>query len=153
MPRFTRAAALPLSVVLSAATIGAAPAARAADIEITVRNVRGAQGHVMVALYADEAAYAAGRQTAGCMLPAAAGTGEAGGAVRAVFAGLPEGRYGIAVYHDLDGDGKLDTNLLGIPTEPFGFGNDAPVRLSRPGFAETAVTLSAEPVSTTVTLR
>ena len=62
----------------------------------------------MVALYADEAAYTAQRQTMGSMLPATAGE------VRAVFAGLPEGRYGIAVFHDIDGDEKLGTNLLGI---------------------------------------
>ncbi|UEM20572.1 DUF2141 domain-containing protein [Skermanella mucosa] len=158
MPLSTRPAnlplaALPLAVLLGAFAIGAAPAARAADIEITIRNVRDGQGHIMVALYADEAGYDARRQSAGCMLPAAGGAGESGREVKAVFVGLPEGRYGIAVYHDLDGDGKLGTNLLGIPTEPFGFGNDAPVRLSRPGFAETAVTLSAVPASTSVTLR
>ena len=82
----------------------------------------------MVALYADEAAYTAARQTMGSMLPATAGE------VRAVFAGLPDGRYGIAVFHDIDGDEKLGTNLLGYPTEPFGFGNDAEVRFSRPAF-------------------
>lgn len=30
------------------------------------------------------------------------------------------GRYAIAVMHDINGNGAMDTNLLGIPTEPRG---------------------------------
>jgi uncharacterized protein (DUF2141 family) len=121
--------------------------AQAADVEITIRNVHGAAGRIMVALYADEGAYKAERQTMGSMLPATPGE------VKAVFVGLPEGRYGIAVFHDIDGDEKLNTNLLGYPTEPFGFGNDAEVRLSRPAFGETAITVSGAPTHATVTLK
>jgi uncharacterized protein (DUF2141 family) len=119
----------------------------AADVEITIRNVRSADGRIMVALYADEAAYTAERQTMGSMLPATAGE------VRAVFAGLPEGRYGIAVFHDIDSDEKLGTNVLGYPTEPFGFGNDAEVRFSRPAFSATAIMVSGAATRTVVTLK
>lgn len=38
---------------------------------------------------------------------------------------LPEGNYAIAVYHDENKNGKLDTNLLGIPKERYGFSNNA----------------------------
>ncbi len=41
------------------------------------------------------------------------------------FENLPPGSYALAVYHDENGDGKLDTNFLGIPTERYGFSNDA----------------------------
>jgi uncharacterized protein (DUF2141 family) len=81
------------------------------------------------------------------MLPATAGE------VKAVFAGLPEGRYAIAVFHDTDGDEKLGTNLLGYPTEPFGFGNDAEVRFSRPAFSATAIAVSDAPTRTAITLK
>lgn len=47
---------------------------------------------------------------------------------------LPFGEYGISVYHDLNADGKLDTNLLGIPREPTGFSNDVPIRFGPPGY-------------------
>ena len=119
----------------------------AADVEITIRNVRNADGHIMVALYADESAYTAEHQTMGSMLPATAGE------VRAVFVGLPEGRYGIAVFHDIDSDEKLGTSVLGYPTEPFGFGNDAEVRFSRPAFSATAITVSSAATRTAVTLK
>lgn len=38
---------------------------------------------------------------------------------------LPFGAYAIAVYHDKNENGKLDTNLLGIPKERYGFSNNA----------------------------
>jgi uncharacterized protein (DUF2141 family) len=41
------------------------------------------------------------------------------------FSGLPRGSYAVSVYQDLNDNGKLDTNLLGIPKEPYGFSNNA----------------------------
>lgn len=38
---------------------------------------------------------------------------------------LPFGEYAIAVYHDKNENGKIDTNLLGIPKEDYGFSNNA----------------------------
>lgn len=38
---------------------------------------------------------------------------------------LPFGEYAIAVYHDKNINGKLDTNFLGIPKESYGFSNNA----------------------------
>ena len=36
---------------------------------------------------------------------------------------LAPGEYAFCVYHDINGNGQLDTNLVGIPKEPFGFSN------------------------------
>ncbi|MBD3615542.1 MAG: DUF2141 domain-containing protein [Gracilimonas sp.] len=38
---------------------------------------------------------------------------------------LPYGNYAIAVYHDINTNGELDTNILGIPKEAYGFSNNA----------------------------
>ena len=38
---------------------------------------------------------------------------------------VPAGEYAIAVFHDKNGDGKLNRNFLGIPSEPYGFSNNA----------------------------
>ena len=42
-----------------------------------------------------------------------------------VIQNVPEGEYAIAAYHDENGNGKNDSNALGIPKEPYGFSNDA----------------------------
>jgi uncharacterized protein (DUF2141 family) len=36
---------------------------------------------------------------------------------------LPSGQYVFSIYQDSNGNGKLDTNLIGIPREKFGFTN------------------------------
>jgi len=38
---------------------------------------------------------------------------------------LPLGAYAVAVFHDENGNGVKDANALGMPTEPYGFSNDA----------------------------
>ncbi|MCX6301035.1 MAG: DUF2141 domain-containing protein [Bacteroidia bacterium] len=38
---------------------------------------------------------------------------------------LKPGKYAVRYFHDENGNGALDTNNLGIPTEGYGFSNDA----------------------------
>lgn len=38
---------------------------------------------------------------------------------------LPFGEYAIKLFHDENGDGKMDRNMLGIPSEDYGFSNNA----------------------------
>lgn len=45
----------------------------------------------------------------------------------------------IAVYQDINGDGELTRNRLGIPIEPCGFSNNAVIRRGPPKFAEAVV--------------
>lgn len=41
------------------------------------------------------------------------------------FSNLPFGEYAIKVFHDEDQDNELDTNFFGIPSEAYGFSNNA----------------------------
>ena len=45
---------------------------------------------------------------------------------------LPFGEYAIAGFQDLDGNGVLSGNFLGIPKEPVGFSGGAKVRFGPP---------------------
>ena len=68
------------------------------------------------------------------------------------FENLPPGSYALAVYHDENGDGKLDTNFLGIPTERYGFSNDArSMMFFPPSFA--AARFVVPTVGTAISLR
>ncbi len=51
---------------------------------------------------------------------------------------LPAGQYAIAVYHDVNNNDKIDRNLIGRPTEQYGFSNNARPFLSAPKFKEAA---------------
>ena len=47
---------------------------------------------------------------------------------------LPKGEYAFIMYHDKNGDGKMNRNLIGIPKEAFGFSNNVRPKLSKPTF-------------------
>ena len=47
------------------------------------------------------------------------------GAAQVTFTNLPKGEYAISTFHDIDGDGELGSNALGIPNEPYAFSNNA----------------------------
>ena len=54
---------------------------------------------------------------------------------RCDFEDIPPGRYALAVIHDENMNGKLDTNVLGIPKEGYGFSNDAKGVIGAPSFS------------------
>jgi len=47
---------------------------------------------------------------------------------------LPFGRYAISIYHDVNSNGELDSNVFRIPKEPVGFSNNAKGFLGPPKF-------------------
>ena len=54
---------------------------------------------------------------------------------------LPPGRYAVNAFHDENGNGESDTNLLGIPAEGYGFANDPVIRFGPPDFEAAAVSV------------
>lgn len=57
---------------------------------------------------------------------------------------LPPGTYAIKLFLDLNGNGKIDTNFLGIPKEPYGFSNNAKGSLGPPAFEAAAFELNED---------
>jgi uncharacterized protein (DUF2141 family) len=53
-----------------------------------------------------------------------------------VFGGVRPGIYAVAVFHDENGNGRLDTGFLGIPSEPTGASNDARGSMGPPSFKD-----------------
>ncbi len=52
--------------------------------------------------------------------------------------GLPHGLYAIALFHDRNDDAVLDRNILGIPTERFGFSGGARAVTGPPSYESAA---------------
>ena len=61
---------------------------------------------------------------------------------RIVLHDVAPGIYGIAVFHDENGNGKHDTNFLGLPLEGYGFSRDAPIMLGPPKFDDAKFELT-----------
>ena len=57
---------------------------------------------------------------------------------------VPAGVYAVAVHHDANSNGKLDTNFLGIPKEGYGVSNDVRAVFRAPRFAEARVVVTRD---------
>jgi len=70
-------------------------------------------------------------------------------------ANLPPGRYAVALYQDRNGNDRLDKTMFGLPTEPYGFSNDASAPMGPPDFDEAAfvITQTEQHHALTITLR
>jgi uncharacterized protein (DUF2141 family) len=64
--------------------------------------------------------------------------------VTGTFAGLPEGEYAVSVYQDVNEDDRCNTNIIGYPTEGFGFSNNVKARFSAPSFNACKLLLSRD---------
>lgn len=107
-------------VAIAALPLDQARAQDAASVTITFQGITQPTGEIRGQLFDSEAAYGGkGQAVASFALPVA------GDSVSTTVTGLKPGRYAVRAFHDVDGDGKLGTNPFGIPTEPFGFSNDA----------------------------
>lgn len=68
------------------------------------------------------------------------------------FVSIPSGTYALAVIHDENMNGKLDTNWLGIPTEGYGFSNDAKAKFGPPSFSATSFLYDEQDMKMTMSL-
>ena len=57
---------------------------------------------------------------------------------------LAPGKYAVAVYQDVNGNRKLDSNFLGIPREPVGESNNPRPRFGPPTFQQCAFEIGKE---------
>jgi uncharacterized protein (DUF2141 family) len=70
-----------------------------------------------------------------------------------VFEDVPHGEYAIKIFHDENGNEKLDTNFLGIPKEKFGFSNDALGRFGPPSYEQARFRFEAEEATIEIEMR
>lgn len=98
----------------------AVQSANAADLHVKIDGIAQPSGTISTLLVNSQAAWdgkaasVSGRQT-----PITAT-----GSIELEFEGLIPGDYAIRLMHDENGNGKLDQNLIGMPTEGYGYSNN-----------------------------
>lgn len=105
-------------LLLSAGTMSAKIQAHTLTVDID--NIQVQTGALMVELYANAEDYAAGHNPSASMIKPVTKTEH-----RLVFSDLADGQYAVKVFHDENGNHSLDTNMLGVPSEGYGFSNNA----------------------------
>lgn len=66
------------------------------------------------------------------------------------FPGLPAGDYAVQLYHDENGNGKVDMNVVGVPQEGYGFSNVPVVQGGIPPFDRMKVAVTGDASATAV---
>ena len=123
--------------------LGACAPALAGDVVVQVSGVADASGRIAVAVCTETEFLKT------CRLAA---TGSARtGTVSVRLPDVAPGRYAVQAHHDRNGDGKVATNLVGIPSEPVGFSRDPAIRFGPPRFDEAAIEIGRQ--TTTVPVR
>jgi len=90
----------------------------AAELTVNITDIEQGKGHVMVALYAGSENYTAGKTATSAKVKAE----EVSESV--IFKDLDDGEYAIKMFQDENDNNKLDTNMMGIPKEGYGFSNN-----------------------------
>lgn len=122
--------------------LAGAASAQTATVTVLVSGVESGEGQVYVGLC--DRGFAESDCLGGRFQPARPGE------MRFVFDAVPTGVYAVAAYHDVNGNGVMDSNFLGVPREPYGFSNDVG-RRAPPNFLGAQVPVN--PPRTTINVR
>ena len=133
------------------------PSSRAAKEEpqpagrftLTVTGLRSNDGEVRVGLYNTKESYLF-RGTLPAFLRAQLKISDQSATV--TFEEVPYGEYTIKLYHDENGNGILDKNILGIPKEPYAFSNNAR-GLGLPSYEKAKFAIDAEETKMEISFR
>ena len=98
------------------------------NIHLTIQNIENEKGTLRVGLFTESDKFL---DKASWSKDIAANGREK---IELDFENIPFGTYAISIFHDLDDNGKLDTNFIGIPKEPVGFSNDYQPKMGPPKF-------------------
>jgi len=103
------------------------------QLEVQIKGMSNSKGKIMVALYDKNSFMKKPLRTATAQIS------RISEGVSLVFDNLPAGEYAISTYHDENNNDRLDTNFLGMPTEKYGFSNNAPARFGAPTFEKAKI--------------
>jgi uncharacterized protein (DUF2141 family) len=130
----SRLAAMALALFAGLTAMGAL----AADLTVRVEGFKTLEGKAAIAVFSREQGFPRDDAQAvrKVMLPI-----DPELSATSVFTGLAPGEYAVAVFHDDNDSGKLETNLFGIPRKAYGFSNNPTSKLRMPRYDEARFTL------------
>nr|WP_116216880.1 DUF2141 domain-containing protein [Allomuricauda sp.] len=108
-------------------------------ISVHIKNVDSTKGHVNVAVYNSDDSFLSFDDVLKTeTVPAHEGV------VSLEIQDLPMGEYALAVFHDENANGKLDTNWLGIPKEKVAFSKAKMKAFGPPKYKECAFKVTSD---------
>jgi len=123
--------------------LGSAPAPDPVRLEIALTGLRSSVGEVRLCIWHSPKRFPGGKcegEGQQVIVPASAPV--------AVTVPLAPGDYAVSLLHDENANGKLDKNLLGIPTEGVGFSQNPVLAFGPPTYAATRFGVATDRVET-----
>ena len=117
--------------------------AQAGELTVTITDIKSTKGHLLSSIVNSDAGWNEKDK------PVAQQKSAIEGKEVVLHFTLPAGSYGFQVFHDENDNGKLDTNLLHIPTEGYGYSNNPHV-MRRAHYDEVRFELGDAPLSIVV---
>ena len=111
--------------------------AMSAELLVKIDHIKSDQGMVLAQLFQGEENYKKQKSQDYAMLEAKTGTGE----LR--FENLQPGEYVVRMYHDENSNNKMDANAFGMPTEGYGFSNEAIGNMGPPQYKDMVVVIKS----------
>lgn len=139
-----------INIVLAVLILFCAGMAKAqSNLNVTISNVKNADGNMAVALYNTEGTFMEDDQEYKGKIVEIKQADQ----MTVTIEDLPEGTYAVSVFHDENGNSELDKNMLGIPKEPYGFSNDASGTMGPPSFEDASFKVAGEDTNINITLK
>lgn len=110
---------------------------RADTLTINIEDVHTDEGTLMLQVMANTEEFEGASPTAAVMQRAQKGP-------MSYTVTLPPGTYALRVMHDVNGNGELDTNFVGIPNEPWAFSNNATGNFGPPTWEDVKFTVEGD---------
>lgn len=116
-------------------------------LTVTVTNIPGAKGNLLVGVYNSPSSFTGKPLPESPKVPLTSAD-----SVTAKIEGLKPGTYAVAVIQDLNGNGELDRNAFGMPQEPLAFSVIKKIPKGKPSFKACSFEIKDEDVALTIPL-
>lgn len=117
------------------------------NLAIEFTGIEYQTGSIKVALFNNEDGYNKNAAMGGAEVAADAAS------VSVSVDGLPAGMYAAKVYHDVDGNGAMNTNPFGMPIEPFAFSNNAQPNMGPASWADASFEVTTDGTVQKITIQ
>lgn len=143
-----RSSALVMIALIVGLPTGVAAQQPANTISAPIQGLRSSKGVVRCGLFNSAAAFPkAGQQVL------AVNAAVANGQATCVFNTIPPGTYAIVVFHAENNEMQIQTNMLGVPKQGYGFSRNPSTSLGAPAFKDAATAYSGGAVSWPIALK
>ncbi|MGB6222389.1 DUF2141 domain-containing protein [Haloferula sp.] len=117
-------------------------------VTVEVSNIPTAQGNLLIGIYDSAGTFVKTPLPQSPKIPL-----KSTEPIRARIKGVKPGTYAIVIIHDVNGNGKLDKNFIGMPKEPIAFSQNPKIPMGLPSFDACSFVVDGEDLSLSIPLK